>query len=533
MTPEIINAALIHAIGRLTPEMILIAFACLVFLGGTFVARRGLWGGVALAGFVLALLDTLRATPSASSGEVLFMVPVVFDSLASFTRVVALFSGVLLLLVSWHELNDRQAADHHACLLVLTAGLSLVGSANDLSTMFLALEMISIPTYILLYLPRHDDAAQEAALKYFTLSVFSSAMLLFGFSYLFGITGSTNIGVILHTLGQAGAAHQLPATAAIALVAVVCGLGFRITVVPFHFYAPDVYQGVANVSAALLAYVPKVAGVVALLRLLGYVLPDSAAGVPDRPIGVTLSEQAPLLLWILAVVTMFLGNLLALRQENIRRILAYSSIAHAGYMLAALSAAPYLRTSPDSPDGVEAVLYYLIAYGAMTVGVFSILAYLDDEGGKDGRRIDTLDDLAGLSTEHPRLALCLAVFLFSLIGIPITAGFWGKFFILFGTLALPDNATNVAVLYRVLAVFIVINAAIGGWYYLRIVAAMYLRSAIKPFPVTPRLPGVAAITVCMVLTVGLSVPPGLTWMQQVVKLAAKTSDPRFTRPGPV
>jgi NADH-quinone oxidoreductase subunit N len=211
---------------------------------------------------------------------------------------------------------------------------------------------------------------------------------------------------------------------------------------------------------------------------------------------------------------MFVGNLLALRQEHIRRILAYSSIAHAGYMLAALSAAPYLRREPDSPDGVEAVLYYLIAYGAMTVGVFAVLAYLDG----DDRRIDTLDDVTGLSTEHPVLALCLAIFLFSLIGIPLTAGFTGKFFILFGTLALREPH---AALYRVLAVIIVVNAAIGGWYYLRIVAALYLRSALRPFPVVSRLPAVATITICMALTIGLSVPPGVGWMQQVVKLAAK------------
>jgi NADH-quinone oxidoreductase subunit N len=512
MSIEFINAALVQAVWLLTPEMILAGFACLVFLGGTFVANRNLWGWVAFIGFGAALFDALQS----SSGPVapnLFAVPIVVDSLAQFTRYVAILSGIVLLLLSWHELGDRQAADHHACLLVLTAGLSLVGSANDLTTMFLALELISIPTYIMLYLPRHDDAAQEAALKYFVLSVFSSAMLLFGFSYLFGITGSTNISVILHTLNQHVLQSDFPATSAIALVTIVCGLAFRITAVPFHFYAPDVYQGVANVNAALLAYVPKVAGVVALLRVLGFVLPDSVIA-PARTIGVGLSDQVPLLLWILAAITMFVGNLLALRQEHIRRILAYSSIAHAGYMLAALSAAPYLRRSPDSPDGVEAVLYYLIAYGAMTVGVFAILSYLDG----DDRRIDTLDDVAGLSTDHPALAICLAIFLFSLIGIPFTAGFTGKFFILFGTLALQEPH---ATLYRVLALIIVVNAAIGGWYYLRIVAALYLRSPLKPFPIVQRLPAVATITICMVLTIGLSIPPGLTWMQQVIKLAAK------------
>jgi len=235
---------------------------------------------------------------------------------------------------------------------------------------------------------------------------------------------------------------------------------------------------------------------------------------PANTIGVGLSDQVPLLLWILAAITMFVGNLLALRQDHVRRILAYSSIAHAGYMLAALSAAPSLRRIPGSPDGVEAVLYYLVAYGAMTVGVFAVLAYLDS----DERRIDTLDDIAGLSTEHPALAIALAIFIFSLIGIPFTAGFTGKFFILFSTLALQEQH---ATLYRVLALIIVLNAAIGGWYYLRIVAALYFRGALKPFPIVPRLPAIATIVICLTLTIGLSIPPGLIWMQRAIKLAAK------------
>jgi NADH-quinone oxidoreductase subunit N len=512
MPPNILHTALADAVWLLTPEMILTGFACLIFLGGTFTANRNVWAMAALIGFVAALGEALQSN-SGPGPLHLFGTPILVDSLAHFTRFVAILSGIVLVLLSWHELGDRQAADHHACLLVLSAGLSLVGSANDLTTMFLALELISIPTYIMLYLPRHDAAAQEAALKYFVLSIFSSAVLLFGFSYLFGITGSSNIAVILHTLNQQAHAADFPVAAAIALVTIICGLAFRITAVPFHFYAPDVYQGVANVNAALLAYVPKVAGVIALLRVLGFVLPDGVIP-PSKTIGVGLSDQVPLLLWILAAITMFIGNLLALRQEHVRRILAYSSIAHAGYILAALSAAPYLRRMTDSPDGVEAVLYYLIAYGAMTVGAFAILSYLDS----DERRIDTLDDVAGLSSEHPVLAICLAIFLFSLIGIPVTAGFTGKFFILLGTLALPEPH---AVLYRVLAFIIVVNAAIGGWYYLRIIAALYLRSPLKPFPVVSRPPAIATITICMLLTIGLSMPPGLTWMQQVVKLAAK------------
>jgi NADH-quinone oxidoreductase subunit N len=516
-TPQL-NHALAQAVWLLQPEMVLGLFACLVFIGGTFTGSRRIWGIVSLVGFLLALwtsLDPKHALVGPSDQEI-FGVPILIDALANFTRITAILAGILLLLLAWDEMPDRQAADHHACLLILTAGLSMIGSANDLVTLFLALELVSIPTYIMLYLPRHDDAAQEAALKYFLLSIFSSAILLFGFSYLYGLVGSTNLSVILNTLLAKPA--ESPVLAAIALVTVVCGLGFRLTAVPFHFYAPDVYQGTANTSAALLASVPKIAGVVALLRVLGYVVPEAAlpAGwaAGTRTIGMALSDQVPLLFWILAVITMFLGNLLALRQEHVRRILAYSSIAHAGYMLVALSAAPYLRRTPGSPDGVEAVLYYLIAYGVMTVGAFGILAYLDG----DGRRIDTLDDLAGVSREHPTVAIIFAIFLFSLIGIPLTAGFTGKFLILFGALALSDPQAN---LFRVLAVLMVINAAIGGWYYLRIIATVYLRTPIKTYPVRRSLPLVTMIAICAILTVGLSVPPGLTWLSRVVKTAAQ------------
>src|SRR5262249_47800342 len=172
--------------------------------------------------------------------------------------------------LSWDEIPDRVAAEYHACVLVIVAGLCLTGSANELVTLFLALELVSIPTYVLLYLPRTDPAAQEAAMKYFLLSIFSSGMLLFGFSYLYGLAGTANLPALIEALGRSGPGG-LPGVAQVALVMIVAGLSFRITAVPFHFYAPDVYQGTATAAAALLAFVPKVAGFAALLRLLGFI----------------------------------------------------------------------------------------------------------------------------------------------------------------------------------------------------------------------------------------------------------------------
>jgi NADH-quinone oxidoreductase subunit N len=286
--------------------------------------------------------------------------------------------------------------------------------------------------------------------------------------------------------------------------------------VPFHFYAPDVYEGTATVVAALLAYVPKVAGFVALLRVLGFVLPWS--GEAQRfSIGLGLSEQVPLLLWFLAAVTMFVGNILGLLQDNMKRLLAYSSVAHAGYMLIALAVAPYLRQAAG-PDGLEALLFYLVAYGLMTVGAFGVIANLSTSE----RPVVTVDDLAGLSRSHPGIAAIMAIFLFSLIGIPLTAGFTGKLMVFFGAMAVPSSEQ--ASLFRVLALLGVINAAIGAWYYLRVLAVMYLRNPLEPLTPRPRVAGMLTLWICAILTIGLSVPPGAEWLLQAARHAAGVSN---------
>jgi NADH-quinone oxidoreductase subunit N len=501
----------------LIPEMLLVIGACVLFLGGTYRAGRNRWSGFALATLIVcALVLLVQIQPPRLTGLTgLFTTPLLFDPLAQLTRMLAVVSGIVFVLLSWQELPDRQAADHHACLLLIVAGTGLVGAANDLISLFLALELVSIPTYVLLYLPRHDEAAQEAALKYFMLSILSSALTLFGFSYLFGLAGTTNIAGILQVLYRhhAGSA-ELATTAAmaqIALVMIVSGLGFRITAVPFHFYAPDVYQGTSTSGAALLAYIPKIAGFAALLRVLGFVIPDGVVVVRGRLLGMALSDQVPILLWFLAVVSMSLGNLLALLQDNLKRLLAYSSVAHAGYMLVALASAPYL--AGQNNGGVIALLYYLIAYGAMTVGLFAVIVMLHTPE----RPIETVDDLAGLSRSHPGVALAVAILCFSLIGIPLTAGFTGKLFVFFGAMSVSGS---LGTLYTVLALIGFINAGIGGWYYLRIVAVMYLRTAVKPVEAQPTRPGLAALAVCLVVTIGAGVPPGLNYVVDSMRRTA-------------
>jgi NADH-quinone oxidoreductase subunit N len=531
-TDEQVLTALWSNFAWIVPEMMLGLAACVLFVGGTFRAGRNLWGCFSLISLVAAGLGmglTWPASFERTSAEV-FASPLLLDQLGLLIKVMAIGGGIILVLLSWDEVPDRQAADYHACLLVIVAGLCLTGIANELVTLFLALELISIPTYVLLYLPRHDSASQEAALKYFLLSVFSSAFLLFGFSYLYGLGGTTNLAALmdaftrgLNPAGAESSAAALPVLSQVGLIMVVAGLGFRITAVPFHFYAPDVYQGAPTSAAALLAFIPKVAGFAALLRVLGFVLPEAVLREAGG-IGRSLGYQVPILLWILAAVTMFLGNLLALLQTNVKRILAYSSVAHAGYMLIGLAAAPYLAedaripgATAGPPGGVESVLFYLVAYGGMTIGAFGVLAYLSTPQ----RPVDTLDDLAGLSRSHPGVALLMLLFLFSLIGIPLTAGFAGKLYLFMGALSL--RSAEHALLFRWLAILGVINAAIGAWYYLRIVAVMYLRTTVRPIEKRPAIPGLATLGICALLTLGLGFNPGSGWLMKAVGQAAGTN----------
>lgn len=484
------------------PEAALVGTACVLFLLSTVrAAGRTTAGLVALAGLALAFgLHDFSAT---ADPGVRTVAPLLVNDFSTFVRFTALATAAVLVVFCWRECDDRRAADYHACLLVATAGFSLVGSANDLIVLFLALELISIPTYVMLYLPRPGDPrSQEAAVKYFLLSVLSSAFTLFGFSYLYGLTGTTNLAAVTELLprvipGESGIAGL------IALVMVLAGLGFRITAFPFHFYAPDVYQGGPTGTVAFLAFVPKVAGFAALLKLIAFV--GEFHPLTTDAVGSDFVKRVMLLLWVLAAVTMTAGNVMGLLQTNVRRMLAYSSVANAGYMLIGLALVPAqaYRHSTGAASGGDALLFYLIAYGAMTVGAFAVLAYLDSPS----KRVETVDDMAGLWATHPWAAGLMAVFLISLIGLPLTAGFVGKFWLFVGALASPAEAP-MQYEFRVLAVIGAVNAAIAAYYYVRVIMAMYLRTSLAaPEPSTKAHPALAAAGVCLAVTVVFGVYP--------------------------
>jgi NADH-quinone oxidoreductase subunit N len=480
------------AFALIVPDAILLATMCLMFFAAPFlVSERGeapaglreRWGWLSVIGLLLAGYLWWHTTP-----QPVTLGPFRLDELAWYVRGLSLGLGLILVLLTWRQADDARAAETQACLLAIIAGVNLVAAANDIVGLFVALELISVPTYLFLLLPRRDAPAQEATIKYFLLSVLSSALLLFGLSYLYGATGTTNLPAI-HAALAAGSADSMPMVLGVAVVMIVAGLGFRLTAVPFHFYAPDVFQGAPNAAAAMLSVVPKIAGFVALYRLLAW--PLSAEGW-------TLAGFAEPLLWWIAVLTMFVGNLLALLQTDLRRMLGFSSVSHAGYMLVGFVAG--VRTT-NGVNGFEAVLFYLAVYGAMTLGVFAVLAVL----GRTDRRISTLEDVQGLSRVNPGLALAMTVFLFSLTGLPPTAGFLGKMNLF---LAAWGTGTESG---RWLAVWLAVNAAIGAWYYLRVIREMYLSDPVEKFDEQPAAPALVAVGLCSAATLALFFVPGWLW----------------------
>ncbi len=490
-----------QAVTLVVPEAVLLATVCVLFFAAPFLADdadrtsgglRHRCGGLAIVALATAWLLWFNSEAHAVAGG-----PFRADALAWYTRGLSLSMGILLTLVLWNQIDDGRSAEAHACVLTIIAGTNLVAAANDLVGLFLALELVSIPTYVLLYLPRRDPAAGEATMKYFVLSVFSSALVLYGLSWLYGAAGTTSMSgmrLVLAAVTQ----EQNAGVLRIAVALLVAGLCFRIKAVPFHFYAPDVFQGITSSNAALLSIIPKIVGIVALLRLV----PLTGATVIPNVWSPDVSLK--LLFGVLAIATMFGGNLMALRQKNLHRLMAYSSVAHAGYMLVGLACG-----NLGAIGGASAVLFYLAAYGLMTIGVFAMLGGL----GTGTRSLQADSELRGLSATHPVAALILAVCLFSLTGLPPTAGFLGKLNLF---LAAWSDGTFVG---QALAIALGLNAAIAAWYYLRLIALMYLDSA---EPVEPRPQDWAswlAGTACALGTLAIFISPQWLW-DAVVRAAA-------------
>ncbi|MDG2199577.1 MAG: NADH-quinone oxidoreductase subunit N [Phycisphaerales bacterium] len=329
--------------------------------------------------------------------------------------------------------------EYYVFFLLSLAGLMLTCSANDLIWLFLALELTSLPTYVMVAMSRSSRRAQEAAMKYFFLGAMSAAMFLYGFSLLYAATGTVELTEMREILTAQAAEGGISMLAVVGMMLALLGIGFKLAAAPMHLYAADVYEGAAVHVTAVLGFIPKAAGAVAFMLLL------STMGWFD---GSTLPLPILILLWVMAVLTMTLGNVAALLQRSVKRMLAYSSISHSGYLLIGIIAGPGL--------GFSAVILYLFVYGLANTGAFAVLASLE----REGREIESVEDLAGLRQKHPGSAIALAISSGSLLGFPPLLGFWGK-------LAL--FIAGIASGHIVLVLIAGVNSAISAWYYLRLV----------------------------------------------------------------
>jgi NADH-quinone oxidoreductase subunit N len=432
---------------RLAPEIVLCAFGILVMLAGAFLKNQRAMGWLgffgALAG--LASLRWLVKNPGLAYNN-LFRV----DDFSIFFHALIIGVAALAILGSIHYLDREQLqhGEYYALILFATAGMGVLTGANELVTAFIGLEMSSISSYILTGFRRKALKSNESSLKYFILGSFATAFFLYGIAMVYGASGTTRLDGIAAAV-EAGRSNVTWLTLGIALLLI--GLGFKVVAAPFHVYAPDVYEGAPTPVTALLSSGPKAAAFALMLRVF-FTSFGSVNGIWFWAI------------WAMAILTMFAGNLAALVQTNVKRMLAYSSIAHAGYILVAFAASTEL--------GIAAVLFYLAAYALMKLGAFTIIGHL---GGTDEKRLD-IKDYAGLATQQPWIAACFALFLFSLMGLPATGGFLGKFYAF--KAALDSRLVWLVVLAG-------LNSVIGAYYYLRVVVAMYFWEPQREFAPAP------------------------------------------------
>ncbi len=436
----------------ITPELIVTLTAGVVIVADATLSRAAarLWLPIIVTvGLLVAVFAPNGLAPYPSQAAlrsygVFFGGFVQVDAFTNFFRALFVILALFATLVapSYLERKKVPAGEYYATLLFSTVGAMTITLATDLITLCVGLELMTIPVYVLAGIQRRDRFSNEAALKYFLLGAFSSALLVYGFAWLFGVTGSTRYSDIVGVLRTTGLANG---QTIIALSLITVGLGFKAAVVPFHQWTPDAYDGAPTPATAFMSVAPKAAAFAAILRVL-----ISAMG----PLAVDWSAVFA----VLAAITMTAGNIVALVQTNTKRMLAYSSIAHTGYILAAVAA-----VSAGTSSGA-AVLFYVFAYGLMNLGAFACLLYIDLEGTRGA----TLDELNGFARREPLGALAFAVFLISLTGVPPTVGFVAKFLVIQPVL---DAG------YVWLAVLLALNAVLAAFYYLRVVVHMYMYDA--------------------------------------------------------
>ncbi len=462
----------------LMPEIVFLGLALFVLLAELFIKSKETIGLMV----IVSVAATAYMIPQ--SFGVTFSGMFISDGYSSFFKFIFLLNLILTILISiqYIQIERAEFGEYYTVLMFSTLGMMIMASAGDLIVLYLGLELMALSTYILAGFIRHDARSTESALKYFLLGAFSSAILLYGIMLLYGLTGTTDIMKLSSLLMKNGMRLQ----SIFAIVMVMVAFGFKIALVPFHMWAPDVYEGAPTSITAFMSVGPKAAG----FAVIGRVFLTGLEG---------FSADWRLLLVVLSIATMAVGNIIAIQQHNLKRMLAYSSIAHAGYAV--------LGVIAGNTEGLSATMNYLLIYAFMNIGAFSVLVLLRNEQ----ERIETLEQIKGLARNHPFASALMLIFMFSLTGIPPTAGFVGKFF-LFRALVYSG--------YTWLAVVAVVFSAISAYFYLRVVMYMYMyepeEGVTQDISTAAPLGLALLITSLMVIAIGIYPEPFVNFARLVV-----------------
>lgn len=453
-------------LGPITPELIMTGIALFILMADLFIKKKEALAFLGIIGTVIVVYYTLVTTAGTTFGGMF-----VSDGYSTFFKLLFLINLILTILISvkYITVEKMNLGEYYAFILFSTLGMMIMASARDLILIYLGLELMAMSTYILAAFIRNDIKSTEAAMKYFMLGAFSSAFLLYGIAMIYGTTGTTELKSIATYISKNGLIGNK--TLILSIIFFVVSFGFKIAAVPFHMWAPDVYEGAPTSITAFMSVGPKAAG----FSVIGRVFYEA--------FGSFHVEWSNILL-PLSILTMVIGNVIAISQTNIKRMLAYSSIAHAGYAL--------LGVITGTPEGIASTMNYLMIYAFMNIGAFSIVIMLRKEGFSGVN----IEDYKGLAKNHPLTSAMMLIFMFSLTGIPPTAGFIGKFYVFM-------EAINAG--YIIPVIIAVIMSVISAYFYLRIVMYMYMQDPEQEITLTtsPAMGLALIITTAGTLIIGV------------------------------
>ena len=468
------------------PELVVAVAGIVVMVYDSFFPKqRFVSGAISLACLAIAAVLLVIMWSGAYHVSSAWNGMVVHDSLRLSFSFVFLFVTAMTILIStiWVERENVPVGEYHALLMFATFGMMLMAAGNDLVVIFLGLETLSIATYVMAGLRKGDLRSNESAMKYFILGSFASAFLLYGMALTYGATGSTNLTEIAGILRSPDLVVNFPALMLVGGALMIIGFGFKIAMAPFHVWTPDVYEGAPTPVTGFMAAGPKAAAFASFIRVFVLGFPF----VASVQASVYLHQTWITAIALMAMLTMFIGNVAAIMQSNVKRMLAYSSIAHAGYALVGFVGAGMAKTEQARDEAVASVAFYLLTYAVTNLGAFAIVTLLAQ---KNDRRND-FEDYNGIGFKSPVLSFSLALFMLSLLGLPLTAGFMGKVLVFRPAL----EAGNP--LLTILVVVAVLNTAISAYYYLRLIVVMFFRERTSDW-LAPKIP--AGLAAALIIT---------------------------------